>query len=154
MQLKLLEEKIFRCLLNLRRNKFAFISQWRIVVSMNKYITIVELTEFKAFAKKHLSDDEVSLIISDLAKNPKAGDLIAGSGGLRKFRFARTGKGKSGGCRIIHYYHDNDIPVFLITGFAKNEMENISKSACNTYQKILPLIVANYKVNNHRKEYR
>lgn len=111
---------------------------------MNKYITIVELPEFKAFAKKHLSEDEVFKIISDLASNPKKGDVIVGSGGLRKFRLAMDGKGKSGGFRIIHYYYSNDIPVFLITGFAKNEMENISKVACNQYQKLLPLIVKAY----------
>ena len=110
----------------------------------HKYITVVELPEFKAFAKKHLSDEELSKIITHLANNPDSGDLIAGSGGLRKFRWAGNGKGKSGGFRIIHYYHNDDMPIFLITGFAKNEMENLSKTALNNYQKILPLLVKSY----------
>lgn len=68
---------------------------------MEKYITVVELPEFNAFAKKHLSEDDVLKIISNLANNPEMGDIIAGSGGGRKFRFARDGKGKSGGFRIV-----------------------------------------------------
>ena len=110
-----------------------------------EYITIVELSEFTSFAKKHLSNDEKQEIISHLANNPDSGDLIRGTGGLRKFRWSRNNKGKSGGYRIIHYYHDDNIPVFLITGFAKNEMENISMEARNEYKKLLPLIIESYK---------
>lgn len=56
---------------------------------MKKYITVVELPEFKTFAKKYLSENDVLKIISDLANNPEIGDIISGSGGLRKFRFAK-----------------------------------------------------------------
>ncbi|MEQ1704507.1 MAG: type II toxin-antitoxin system RelE/ParE family toxin [Rickettsiales bacterium] len=105
----------------------------------------MESSEFRAFAKKHLSESDVFKIVEILANNPEIGDIIPGSGGLRKFRFARDGKGKSGGFRIIHYYHDSSIPVFLITGFAKNEMENLSKAFYNHYQKLLPIIIEKYK---------
>ncbi len=111
---------------------------------MKKYITVVELPEFKTFAKKYLSENDVLKIISDLANNPEIGDIISGSGELRKFRFAKDGKGKSGGFRIVHYYYNENVPVFLITGFAKNEKANISKAACNHYRKILPLIIEEY----------
>jgi hypothetical protein len=117
---------------------------------MNKYITVVELSEFRVFVKKHLSEKDVVKIVNYLANDPKIGDIIVGSGGLRKFRWAMDGKGKSGGFRIIYYYHNDDVPVFLIAGFAKNEMKNISKAACNQYQKLLPLIVEAYKANERK----
>ncbi len=111
----------------------------------NKQITIVELAEFIAFSDKHLSSDERMDIITHLSFNPTDGDLIQGTGGLRKLRWAAKGKRKSGGVRIFHYYHSDDIPLFLITGFAKSEMENISRAAKNEYRKLLPLIVQSYK---------
>lgn len=107
--------------------------------------TVVELPEFVAFAERHLTDEERMTIITHLAANPLDGDLLQGTGGLRKVRFAAKGKGKSGGVRVIHYYHGEDLPVFLVTGFAKSEMENIGKSARNLYRRLLPLIVAAYK---------
>ena len=109
------------------------------------YITVVELSEFISFSKKHLSDDERQEIVTFIANNPESGDLMQGTGGLRKFRWKRKGGGKSGGYRIIHYYYDNSVPVFLITGFAKNQMENISNEAKNEYKKLLPLILKAYK---------
>ena len=50
-----------------------------------------------------LSEDDIAAIASSLARNPLAGDLIAGTGGARKVRFARSGSGKSGGYRTVHY---------------------------------------------------
>lgn len=112
---------------------------------MDKYITVIELPEFMAFARKYLSEQERVEIIDYIANHPEAGDLIQGTGGLRKFRWSANNKGKSGGYRIIHYYHNDNIPVFLVTAFAKNKMENISKEARNEYQKLLPLIIKAYQ---------
>lgn len=112
---------------------------------MVKYITVAELPEFVAFARKYLSEEERAEIIDHIAKNPEAGDIIQGTGGLRKLRWGGMNKGKSGGYRIIHYYYNDSIPVFLVTAFAKKDMENISKEARNEYKKLLPLIVKAYK---------
>ena len=107
--------------------------------------TVVEMPEFATFANSHLSDDERMAVIDFVSRNPLAGDLLQGTGGLRKFRWAVGGKGKSGGVRIIHYFHGKDLPVFLVTGFAKSKMENISPAARSMYRKLLPLIVDAYK---------
>jgi hypothetical protein len=69
-----------------------------------------------------------SEIVTAVARNPHLGDLMVGTGGLRKFRFARPGGGKSGGYRILSYYVSDGFPVFLIGAFAKNQKENVSPS--------------------------
>lgn len=108
---------------------------------INKYITVVETREFVNFAKQHLTDEEKNSLIDFLAENPKAGVLISGTGGLRKLRWARPNQGKSGSYRIIYYYHNDNIPLFLISAFAKNVMENISEAAKNEYAKLLKELV-------------
>jgi hypothetical protein len=54
------------------------------------------------------------------------------------------GRGKSGGMRMIYYYHNQTMPILLLAGFAKNEMENIGKAARNEYKKLIPLLVQQY----------
>ena len=62
-----------------------------------------------------------------LSSNPKSGKLIRGTGGIRKLRWAREGMGKSGGMRIIYYFHSERMPLWLLTLFAKNEHEDLSR---------------------------
>ena len=70
-------------------------------------ITIAEVPEYIREVEKHLSAIERQDILSYLAAHPKAGDLIEGSGGIRKLRWGKGGRGKSGGVRIVYYYHDS-----------------------------------------------
>ncbi len=81
--------------------------------------TIVELPEYKKRVEKLLSEDENKQIISYLAEHPKAGVLMQGTGGVRKLRWAKEGGGKSGGVRVIYYYHNEDIPLFMLSLFGK-----------------------------------
>ena len=107
--------------------------------------TVVETPEFLRCAKKlGLTDQERSAIISALADNPMAGDEISGTGGMRKLRVAATGRGKSGGYRVITFYSGVDIPVFLITVYAKNQKENISDKEKNTMKTLSGLIADTY----------
>ena len=66
-----------------------------------------------------------------LAAHPAAGDLIEGTGGVRKLRWARDGRGKSGGVRVIYYFHSEAMPLYLLTMVAKNERANLSKAERN-----------------------
>ena len=69
------------------------------------------MIETEAFAwrvDKLLSPEERDQLVAFLAANPTAGDLIEGTGGVRKVRFAARGKGKSGGARVIHYFVPED----------------------------------------------
>jgi putative transcriptional regulator len=78
-----------------------------------KFITVVELPEFERFAKRCLSESDRTNITVYLATHPTAGVILKGSGGLRKIRFANeNNKGKSGGVRVIYFYHNDNIPLF------------------------------------------
>jgi hypothetical protein len=113
-------------------------------------ITLVEFENFTRFAAKNLSLDEIDALKEFLAMAPEEGAVIQGTGGLRKLRWATQGRGKSGGVRVIYYYHNQGMPLLLLDGFAKNEMENISQAARNAYKKLMPLLVEHYLSRNKK----
>jgi hypothetical protein len=84
-------------------------------------------------------------IVDFLALNPDAGDEIKATGGARKIRFAGKGKGKSGGYRVISFYGGDDIPVFLLNVFAKNEKTNLTKAECNEFRATLAALADAYQ---------
>lgn len=98
-----------------------------------------------------LSEDENHKIVTYLAENPDAGDLIKGTGGARKVRFPLRNKGKSGGVRIVTYYCDEDIPVFLLDVFSKGDRINLSKAECNELKEILRDLAQDYRERNKSK---
>jgi hypothetical protein len=67
------------------------------------------------------SPDEQKAVVDRLAADPTCGMVIPGSGGVRKVRFGFGGRGKSGGARIIYFFSGEDLPVFVLAAFAKNE---------------------------------
>ena len=75
--------------------------------------------------------NERSDVVDYLAAYPKAGDLIQGTGGIRKLRWARDARGKSGGVRVIYYFHSERIPLYLLTVFGKNEKANLTAAERN-----------------------
>ena len=87
---------------------------------------VVELTTFLRAAAKVWSDGERAEFVDHLAANPEAGDVIPETGGLRKVRWARQGSGKRGGVRVIYYVYDLDMPLDLITLYAKSARGDLS----------------------------
>jgi hypothetical protein len=61
-----------------------------------------------------------------LLERPDAGQIVRGTGGVRKLRWAMTGRGKSGGLRVIYYWRVSNDEIWLLTMYSKNERENIS----------------------------
>lgn len=96
-------------------------------------------------AKAFYSEAEREEIVLAIAANPKAGDLIPGTGGYRKLRFARSGMGKRGGARVIYLYGGEDFPIFLITVYAKSEKGNLSKAEQNALAKMARSFFADYR---------
>jgi hypothetical protein len=62
---------------------------------------------------------------------------MQGTGGVRKVRVGRGGRGKSGGGRVVYLYHDANRPIFLLAAFAKNEKSNLSKDERNKLAKFV-----------------
>jgi len=106
--------------------------------------TIVELPEFLRKSEKLLTASQRIDIINYLAAHPAAGDIMQGTGGIRKLRWSAHGRGKSGGIRIIYYYHNESIPLFLWTVFGKGEKANLSKGERNELAKFTSLLIKNY----------
>jgi len=107
--------------------------------------TIVELQEYLREAEKVLGDDEKSGIIDALARKPKSGVLITGTGGIRKLRWVRPGTGKSSGVRVIYYYHNQSMPLFLLTLFAKGEKSNLTKLERNELAQLAQILRSHYE---------
>ena len=74
--------------------------------------SVAETPIFTRQTEKLFTEDEKRELIEFLAENPLAGDEIPGTGGVRKVRFAASGRGKRGGARIIYYYLDETIPLY------------------------------------------
>jgi hypothetical protein len=87
--------------------------------------TIVESPIFQKLWPLYWDEDERAEFASYIASTPEVGVLIRGSGGIRKVRWSRPGTGKSSGVRVIYLLRTEAEEVYLLTMFAKAEMENI-----------------------------
>jgi len=110
--------------------------------------TVVEMPEFIRQAEHLLSNEERQELISHLAVLPKAGVVMSGTGGIRKLRWARQGMGKSGGVRIIYYFHNERMPLYLLTVFGKGEKANLSKAERNELAKLVRILVQAWNGKN------
>jgi hypothetical protein len=91
------------------------------------------------------TDGEREQLIAFVGAHPEDGDLIPETGGVRKLRWAAEGKGKRSGLRVIYYFYNEILPLFLLTVYAKNQKANLTKAERNELKKLVPLLVANYK---------
>ncbi len=105
-------------------------------------ITVAELPEYIRRSEKLLSDAERRDVVDYLAIHPKAGDVMEGTGGIRKLRWGRGGRGKSGGVRVVYYFHSEAMPLYLLTLFAKNEQANLSKAERNELAGLVDILVS------------
>lgn len=111
---------------------------------MKKLVTVVETPNFAAKAKALLTDAEIQEIAVTVAEAPSCGNLMVGTGGCRKTRFALAGRGKSGSVRFVHLNCGEEVPVFLLALFAKNQKSNLSKQERNQLKKIAEKICRTY----------
>jgi hypothetical protein len=108
--------------------------------------TVVETPDYLRDAKAAgVGDDQRRFIVDTVAANPRAGDLIVGSGGARKIRFAAPGRGKSGGYRVVTYYGGGDLPVFLLNVFKKGDRVNLSKAEIGELREELSHLAREYR---------
>jgi RelE toxin of RelE / RelB toxin-antitoxin system len=91
-------------------------------------LTVVELPLFTRQSEDIFTDVEKQELIAFLAWNPLAGDVIPGTGGVRKVRIAASGRGKRGGARVIYYYLDDDMPLYALLAYPKNAKTDLSSN--------------------------
>ncbi len=72
------------------------------------------MDEFLAATRKLMDDEERAELVDYLAYNPTAGLVVPGTGGVRKLRWGLEGRGKRGGARVIYFFHDKDMPLYLL----------------------------------------
>jgi hypothetical protein len=87
--------------------------------------TFIETRLFTRLVGEYLTEAEYAALQQALAEDPEAGDLIAGSGGVRKLRWGVHGRGKRGGVRVIYYARTRQGQIWMLTIYAKNVAENI-----------------------------
>ncbi len=88
--------------------------------------TVAETPAFTRQADRLFSDSERKELIDYLANHPLAGDEIPGTGGVRKLRFAASGRGKRGGARVVYFYGGEDLPVYALLVYAKSAKTDLS----------------------------
>jgi hypothetical protein len=88
-------------------------------------LTFIETKLFTRLVDEYLSDDEYSALQWVLAADPEAGDLVRGTGGVRKLRWRTSGRGKRGGLRVIYYARTRQGEIWMLTIYAKNVVESI-----------------------------
>lgn len=98
-------------------------------------MVFIEAPIFSKYIHSYFDDNDYSALQQTLALRPDAGKIIPGSGGLRKLRWAGSGRGKRGGLRIIYYWLREEGQVWLLTIYAKNEAEDIPLSVLKMLRK-------------------
>lgn len=113
-------------------------------------VSVVETPEFLAATRRTMTDEERGLLVDYLAYNPAAGELIPGTGGVRKLRWGLEGRGKRGGARVVYFYHSEAMPLFAFTAYAKNERADLSQADRNDLRRLTALLVDTYARRSKR----
>ncbi len=90
-------------------------------------LTVAETPTFTKQAEALFDDEEKQELITFLSQNPLSGDLVPGTGGVRKVRFAASGRGKRGGARLIYYYLDDSLPLYALLVYPKNAKVDLTQ---------------------------
>ena len=85
-----------------------------------------------------------------LARNPAAGNLIPGTGGVRKLVWKLKGRGKRAGARIVYLYHGPGIPLFALTAYAKNAQVDLRAADRNAFRRLTQLLAESYAWRNRQ----
>jgi hypothetical protein len=111
----------------------------------DRWISVIETRSYQTRAAKLLTRDEQDRVVEMIARDPMCGVVLKETGGIRKVRVAAGERGKSGGVRVVYYFHSDVMPVFLLTLFAKNEKDNLSKSERNSLAALVGELARHFK---------
>jgi hypothetical protein len=106
---------------------------------------VVETPRYEADAQRLFSATEREAVVDLVSNDPRCGVVVPGSGGVRKVRVGFGGRGKRGGARVLYVYGGDDLPVFLLAAFAKNEKDDLSPADRARMAKAISTILADYR---------
>jgi hypothetical protein len=107
--------------------------------------TVVETPQYLKASEAIFTEAERTDIVAMVAAGPERGDVMECTGGFRKVRVGRGGMGKRGGARVVYIFRSEEFPVFLITAYAKNEKDNLTKRERNELKKRADTIFTQYR---------
>ena len=107
--------------------------------------TVVETLRYQADAERLFTADERDAIVDLVASDPRCGVVVPGGGSVRKVRVGFGGRGKRGGARVLYIFGGDDLPVFLLAAFAKNEKDDLSPAERAALAKAITTLLANYR---------
>jgi RelE toxin of RelE / RelB toxin-antitoxin system len=108
-------------------------------------ISVLELAGYRRRADQLLTENEQEAVIDLVAYEPACGDVIPGTGGLRKVRIGRGSHGKRGGARVVYYFHDAGVPIFLLAVYAKNEKGDLTAAEKHEFSGLVKELVAQWQ---------
>jgi len=115
----------------------------------NEYpITIAELRSASKEMDRIMSEDEKQKLIDCLAFHPECGDIIPGTHGVRKYRWLFRDKGKSNGLRVIYYYHDLNMPLYILAVYSKGDILRLTKREETEMGKLVKVLVKEHAQRN------
>jgi hypothetical protein len=100
-------------------------------------VIIIETSVFTRQVEDLLPDDEYRKLQAALVGSPDLGQLIKGSGGLRKVRWGLPGRGKSGGARVIYYWAVKDDQLYMLLIYSKSEQDDLTPAQLKVLKKIV-----------------
>jgi hypothetical protein len=107
--------------------------------------SVVETVPYLAEAERLFNAEQRDAIVDMVANDPQCGVVIPGTGGVRNVRVAASGRGKSGGARVIYLFGGDDLPTFLLAVFAKNEKDNLSQAERNRLKTTTAALLKTYR---------
>ena len=108
-------------------------------------VSVIEFAGYRRRASELLTAGQRDAVIDLVAYEPTCGDIIPGSGGLRKVRIGRDGIGKRGGTRVVYYFYNQDFPILLLALYAKNEKSDLTTAEKREFAASMREIVRQWK---------
>lgn len=106
----------------------------------DKLVQFVFLPTFDRAVKGLLDEAAMVQIEQTLVADPEHGAVMAGTGGVRKMRVALSGRGKRGGARVVYYYRSHVGKLIMITAYAKNQRDNLTKEQRNRLKELTAVL--------------
>ena len=98
---------------------------------------IFETAPFSRIRSRYFDEDSFAVFTWALDRHPKMGEVVQGTGGVRKVRWQLPGRGKRGGVRVVYFVADAQRRIYLLTAYAKHEAEDLPSSVLRKMREVI-----------------